>query len=138
MPVGVAGVVIVVVELPLALTLVVPTTGAVGVVVAATVVVLPATAIVVLVSLLEAVVLLPVYLKLPQLILVPFLACTTTLRFPKNTGLLGSVLRYRSRYCVWEFGAVNVTTIVPCLPERSPTWQVSGWEASQGGDSPRR
>ena len=36
-------------------------------------------------------------------------------------------------YAVWK----GLVVILPCLPARSPTWQVSGWVASQGGFSPR-
>lgn len=31
----------------------------------------------------------------------------------------------------------TLTVMLPCLPDRSPTWHVSGWVGSQGGISPR-
>ena len=36
------------------------------------------------------------------------------------------------------YAALNTLTVMlPCLPDKSPTWQVSGCVGSQGGISPR-
>ena len=40
------------------------------------------------------------------------------------------------RAATWKLESAS-GAISPCLPLRSPTWQVAGWEASQTGESPR-
>ena len=52
---------------------------------------------------------------------------------PKKYGLPGVVLRYRSVYMTFQLAAV----MFPCLPAKSPAWQVWGAAASQAWSSPR-
>lgn len=70
--------------------------------------------------------------KLPQAMRERFAKCSTNERLPKKAPIPS--LRETK-------GSVNdalkvVWSSLPCLPPRSPTWQVSGREASQGVTSP--
>ena len=71
--------------------------------------------------------------KLAQVMRVTLAKCTTKLLLPKKAPMPSTVLANSSVYEAVKGSEV----IFPCLPERSPTWQVCGRVGSQAGLSPR-
>jgi len=73
--------------------------------------------------------LLPTRVKFEHVILVLFAKWTVRDKFPRNAGFVDRVLAKSSVYIVTKVSFAAV----PCLPERSPTWQVCGRVSSQPG-----
>lgn len=71
--------------------------------------------------------------KLPQVMRVVLAKCTTKLRLPKKAPMPSSVDAKSSVYSASKGSVV----ILPCFPDRSPTWHVCGRSWSQAGVSPR-
>ena len=62
--------------------------------------------------------------KFAQLIRVPFAACTTTLLLPKKAAEPSMAETYSSLYIAMNLPFSSFSAVIlPCLPERSPTWQ---------------
>ena len=75
----------------------------------------------------------PTIEKLAQLMRVVFTKWITKERFPKKEPRPGRVEANSSIYVSWK----GSEAMLPCLPDRSPTWQVCGKAPSQAGISPR-
>lgn len=80
--------------------------------------------------------LLPTAAKLAQVMRVVLAKCRTMLRLPRKAPRPERV-EAKSSVKVAVKVAPAVALMLPCLPERSPTWQVAGRAASQAGVSPR-
>lgn len=82
---------------------------------------------------------LPTGTKLAHVMRVVLAKCRTMLRLPKKAPIPCLVEAKSSVKVAAKLRTAPpvVELTWPCLPERSPTWHVSGREASQGVSSPR-